>query len=209
MNPMELLQALLLTLTAGTSTLFVGRARRAHGEADQPALFSALLGFVLIAASGALGVAGSAGMAVQEAQQWLERASTLLGLPLIGLAMLTLARGWAWSRPNWGRVVIGLCVFFELARLLGWSTPYALGLILASALLAFHAGLLQWPARLPSAAGLGAAILLLAGMPMEGMALENPLSAYRPLLLALASPLAAWLLLQLPGSAREAPGSAA
>ncbi|MCQ4326912.1 hypothetical protein CXK94_13115 [Stutzerimonas stutzeri] len=206
---MDLLQTLLLALGAGAGALRVGRARRHYGEAEQPALFGALLGFVLLAASGAVGVAGFAGMAVQEAQQWLERASLLLGLPLIALAMLTLARGWAWSRPNWGRVVLGLCVCFELARQLGWSAPYALGLLLASALLVLYAGLLQWPARLPGVAGLGAAILLLAGTPMDGTPLENPLNAYRPLLLALASPLLAWLLLRLPNSAHGKLGRAA
>src|SRR3546814_8500638 len=53
-NPtMELLQSILLALTAGTSALLIGRARRCYGEADQPALFSALLGFILTAASAA------------------------------------------------------------------------------------------------------------------------------------------------------------
>ena len=196
---MELLQALLLTLAAGASAILVGRARRRYGEADQPALFSALLGFVLAAASGATRLGGGE---LAEAQQWLERASLLLGLPLIALAALTLARRWAWSRPNWGRVVLGLCVFFELARQLGWSEPYAFGLLLASALLVIYAAVLQWPARLPSMAGLLAGLLLLATARLpQATALGNPLSEAGPLLLAIASPLLASLLLHLPGSA--------
>ncbi|WCR42538.1 hypothetical protein OML25_11995 [Stutzerimonas stutzeri] len=197
---MELLQALLLTVAAATSAILVGRARRRYGEADQPALFSAMLAFILAAASGATGLAGG----LAEAQQWLERASLLLGLPLLALAALTLARRWAWSRPNWGRVVLGLCVFFELARQLGWSEPYALGLLLASALLVIYAAVLQWPDRLPSGAGVTAGVLLLLMLPLPGsIAIGNPFAGAQPLLLAIASPLLAFLLLRLPGSARE------
>lgn len=197
---MELLQSLLLTLAAAASAIQIGRARRRYGEADQPALFSAMLAFILAAASGATGLAGG----LAEAQQWLERATLLLGLPLLALAALTLARRWAWSRPNWGRVVLGLCVFFELARQLGWSEPYALGLLLASALLVIYAAVLQWPERLSSGAGVAAGVLLLLMLPMpSGSAIDNPLAGAEPLLLAIASPLLALLLLRLPGSTGE------
>lgn len=197
---MELLQSLLLTLAAAASAILIGRARRRYGEADQPALFSAMLAFILAAASGATGLAGG----LAEAQQWLERATLLLGLPLLALAALTLARRWAWSRPNWGRVVLGLCVFFELARQLGWSEPYALGLLLASALLVIYAAVLQWPERLSSGAGIAAGVLLLLMLPIpSGSAIDNPLAGAEPLLLAIASPLLALLLLRLPGSTGE------
>ena len=197
---MELLQSLLLTLAAAASAILIGRARRRYGEADQPALFSAMLAFILAAASGATGLAGG----LAEAQQWLERATLLLGLPLLALAALTLARRWAWSRPNWGRVVLGLCVFFELARQLGWSEPYALGRLLASALLVIYAAVLQWPERLSSGAGVAAGVLLLLMLPMpSGSTVGNPLAGAEPLLLAIASPLLALLLLRLPGSTGE------
>lgn len=197
---MELLQSLLLTLAAAASAIQIGRARRRYDEADQPALFSAMLAFILAAASGATGLAGG----LAEAQQWLERATLLLGLPLLALAALTLARRWVWSRPNWGRVVLGLCVFFELARQLGWSEPYALGLLLASALLVIYAAVLQWPDRLRSGAGVAAGVLLLLMLPIpSGSAIDNPLAGAEPLLLAIASPLLALLLLRLPGSTGE------
>ncbi|OPG84222.1 hypothetical protein B2J73_06640 [Stutzerimonas stutzeri] len=197
---MELLQSLLLTLAAAASAILIGRARRRYGEADQPALFSAMLAFILAAASGATGLAGG----LAEAQQWLERATLLLGLPLLALAALTLARRWVWSRPNWGRVVLGLCVFFELARQLGWSEPYTLGLLLASALLVIYAAVLQWPERLPSGAGVAAGVLLLLMLPIpSGSAIDNPLAGAELLLLAIASPLLALLLLRLPGSTGE------
>jgi len=197
---MELLQSLLLTLAAAASAIQIGRARRRYDEADQPALFSAMLAFILAAASGATGLAGG----LAEAQQWLERATLLLGLPLLALTALTLARRWVWSRSNWGRVVLGLCVFFELARQLGWSEPYALGLLLASALLVIYAAVLQWPERLPSGAGVAAGVLLLLMLPMpSGSTIGNPLAGVEPLLLAIASPLLALLLLRLPGSTGE------
>ncbi|MCQ4294105.1 hypothetical protein NAU58_00820 [Pseudomonas stutzeri] len=201
---MELLQAVLLFLAAGASAVLIGRARRRYGEAHQPALFSAMLGFILASASGACGAASLIGINLDEAHQWLERASLLLGLPLIAVAALTLARRWTWSRPNWGRVVLGLCVFFELARQLGWSEPYALGLMLISALLVIYAGALQWPASLPTAAGLAAGVLLLGSAPLPaGVLTDNPLSELRPLLLAIASPLIVALLVRLPGSIGE------
>ncbi|WP_278421494.1 hypothetical protein [Stutzerimonas kunmingensis] len=201
---MELLQSILLALTAGVSALLIGRARRRYGEADQPALFSALLGFILTAASAACAAASLFGMDLEEAHQWLERASLLLGLPLIAVAALTLARRWVWSRPNWGRVVLGLCVFFELARQLGWSEPYAFGLMLTSALLVVYAGALQWPASLPTLAGLAAGALLLGAAPLpNGVSIVHPLGDLRALLLAIASPLLAILLVRLPGSTRE------
>ncbi len=201
---MELLQSILLALTAGASALLIGRARRRYGEADQPALFSALLGFILTAASAACAAATLLGMDLEQARQWLERASLLLGLPLIAIAALTLARRWVWSRSNWGRVVLGLCVFFELARQLGWNEPYAFGVMLTSALLAIYAGALQWPARLPTLAGVAAGALLLGMAPLpNGVSITNPLGDLGPLLLAIASPLLTILLVHLPGSTRE------
>lgn len=204
MSPvLELLQALLLSTSAATSAVCIGRARRHYGDADQPALFCALLGFALAAGSGVCLLASQLDFDAGEAQRWLERATLLLGLPLIALAALTLGRSWAWSRPTWGRVLLGLCAFFELARQLGWSAPYALGLVLGSALLVTYAGFLQWPQRRPTMLAALAGALLLACTPLEfGGAGSSPLSDYRPLLLALASPLLVWLLLDLPGNAR-------
>lgn len=201
----DLLQAVLLTLTGLASAIWIGSARRGYGEPDQPALFSALLAFSLAAGTGACATARLAlGADTLEAERWLLQATLLLGLPLVGVVALTLSRRWIWSRPTWGRVVIGLCAFFELARQLGWSAPYALSLGLLSALLVAYAGLLQWPARLQAAAGLAGGVLLMALLPWGGLLLgSNPLQAYQQLWLALAIPIIAWLLLHLPGNMRE------
>jgi len=202
----ELLQATLLTLAALVSAVWIGKARRAYDEPEQPALFCALLAFSLAAGTGACAVARLAlGHDTLEAERWLLQATMLLGLPLVGLAALILSRKWRWSRPNWGRVVLGLCVFFELARQLGWSAPYQLALGLISALLVLYAGLLQWPARLQASAGVIGGALMLIALPWTGLSIgPNPLGAFQQLWLALACPVTAWLLLNLPGNPREA-----
>lgn len=202
----ELLQAALLAAAALASAVWIGMARRGYGEPDQPALFCALLAFSLAAGTGACAVARlSLGLDTLEAERWLRQATLLLGLPLVGVVALTLSRRWVWSRPTWGRVVIGLCAFFELARQLGWSAPYALTLGLLSSALVIYAGLLQWPARLQASAGAAGGALLLALQPWSGLPIgPNPLGAYANLCLALACPVIAWLLLNLPGNLREA-----
>ncbi|WP_417778987.1 hypothetical protein [Stutzerimonas xanthomarina] len=201
----DLLQAVFLMLTGLASAIWIGSARRGYGEPDQPALFSALLAFSLAAGTGACATARLAlGADTLGAERWLLQATLLLGLPLVGVVALTLSRRWIWSRPTWGRVVIGLCAFFELARQLGWSAPYALSLGLLSALLVAYAGMLQWPARLQAAAGLAGGVLLMAPLPWGGLLLSaNPLQTYQQLWLALAIPIIAWLLLHLPGNLRE------
>jgi hypothetical protein len=201
----ELLQASLLTLFALSSAVWIGMARRGYGEPDQPALFCALLAFSLAAGTGTCAMARLVfGLDTLEAERWLLQATLLLGLPLVGVTALTLSRKWIWSRPTWGRVVIGLCAFFELARQLDWSAPYAFSLGLLSALLVVYAGLLQWPARLQAAAGVAGGVLMLTLSSWSGLSLgNNPLGEYQQLCLALASPIIAWLLLNLPGNLRE------
>lgn len=201
----DLLQAALLMLFALASAIRIGLARRGYGEPQQPALFSALLAFGLAAGVGASAVARLAfDLDAFEAERWLLRATLLLGIPLIGLVALTFARQWNWSRPAWGRVVLGLCAFFELARQLGWSDPYALVLGLLSGVLVIYAGLLQWSARRQTAAGILGGLLLLTALPWTGLTIgSNPLADYQQLCLALACPLIAWLLVRLPLSADE------
>ena len=201
----ELLQAALLMLFASASAIRIGVARRGYAEPQQPALFCALLAFGLAAGVGASAVARlSFGRDTIEAERGLRRATLLLGSPLIGLVALTFARQWSWSRPAWGRVVLGLCAFFELARQLGWSDPYALALGLLSGVLVIYAGLLQWPASRQTAAGIAGGVLLLAALPWTGLSIgNNPLAGYQQLCLALACPTITWLLLKLPFTTSE------
>lgn len=191
----ESLQAALLMLTASAGVIWIGVARRDHDEPLQPALFCVQLAFALAAGAGACAVARLAfGLETLEAQRWLLQATLLLGFPLIGAVALTLGRRWIWSRPNWGRMVIGLCAFFELARQLGWSEPYALAIGLSSVLLVLYAGVLRWPARKPVLTGALGGLLMFASLPLEYRLLPD----YQLLYLGLACLPLAWLALNLP-----------
>lgn len=195
--------AALLALACAACVIVIGRARRRYGEADQPALFCALLGFLLPAAAAATGVMRyGVDPGWQAAHLWLSQASSFLGLPLLGVAALSLGRGWTWSRPNWGRVLLGLCAFFELFRQLLLLDDYRLLLNLATLLLIFYAGAVQWPRRAPGLAALGVVgLFLLAGLAAGSAGFIGPLHRIDPFhaLLTLAFPLLAWLLLALPG----------
>lgn len=192
----------MLALACLACAVVIGKARKRYGEADQPALFCALLGFLLAAAA-----AASAGdPSWQAGHLWLSQASSFLGLPLLGVAALTLGRGWAWSRPNWGRVVLGLCAFFELFRQMNLLEDYRLLLNLTTLLLIVYAGAIQWPRRTPAcAATVIVALFLLATLAVGSDGLIGPLRRIDLLhaVLTPAYPLLAWLLLSLPGHAAD------
>ncbi|MFZ3206002.1 MAG: hypothetical protein WA161_19320 [Pseudomonas sp.] len=197
----------MLALACLACAVAIGKARKRYGEADQPALFCALLGFLLAAAAASAGVMHYAGdPSWQSAHLWLSQASSFLGLPLLGVAALPLGRGWAWSRPNWGRVVLGLCAFFELFRQMNLLEDYRLLLNLATLLLIVYAGAIQWPRRTPAcAATVVAGLFLLATLAVGSDGLIGPLRRIDLLqaLLTPAYPLLAWLLLSLPGHAED------
>ncbi|MGP0172050.1 DUF6962 family protein [Pseudomonas sp. NCHU5208] len=197
----------LLALACAACAWLIGRVRRRHGEGDQPALFCALLGFLLPTAAASVGVIRyGLDPSWQAAHLWLSQASSFLGLPLLGAAALALGRGWVWSRPNWGRIVLGLCAFFELFRQFGHLEEYRLALHLATLALILYAGALQWPRRAPAiTAAAVVGLFLLAGLAVGSEGVIGPLRRVDlfHLLLAAAYPLLAWLLLSLPGSARK------
>lgn len=193
-----------LALACLACAIAIGKARKRYGEADQPALFCALLGFLLPAAAAAVGVMRFAlDPDAQAAHVWLSQASSFLGLPLLGAAALTLSRGWPCSRANWGRMLLGLCAFFELFRQLQQLENYRLLLNLATLLLILYAGAVQWPRRAPPAAAVAVTgLFLLAGLGVGSQGFIGPLRRIDLFhaLLTLAYPLLAWLLLSLPGS---------
>jgi len=197
----------LLALACAACAWLIGRARGRYGEGDQPALFCALLGFLLPAAAASVGVIRYGfDPSWQPAHLWLTQASSFLGLPLLGAAALALGRGWAWSRPNWGRILLGLCAFFELFRQLGYLEDYRLALNLATLVLILYAGAVQWPRRTPAIiAAMAAGLFLLAGLAVGSEGMIGPLRRVDlfHLLLAPAYPLLAWLLLSLPASAKR------
>jgi hypothetical protein len=200
----------LLAQACAACAWLIGRARGRYGEGDQPALFCALLGFLLPAAAASVGVIRYGfDPSWQPAHLWLTQASSFLGLPLLGAAALALGRGWAWSRPNWGRILLGLCAFFELFRQLGYLEDYRLALNLATLVLILYAGTVQWPRRAPAIiAAVAAGLFLLAGLAVGSEGMIGPLRRVDlfHLLLAPAYPLLAWLLLSLPASAKRQSG---
>lgn len=197
---------LLLALACLGCAVAVGRARRHYAEGDQPALFCALLGFAAPAAAAAVAAAQpGSDPDWQAATLWLEQATVYLALPLLGAVALALGRRWTWSRPNWGRVILGLCAFFELFRQLNQLDDYRLLLSLASLLLIAYAGALQWPQRLPVAlAGSVVGLFLAAAYAGGSDGLIGAMQRMNLLhgLLIPAYPLLAWLLLSLPGNRR-------
>lgn len=199
----------LLALVGLACTYWLGGARQRYQEGDQPALFCALLGVLLQTAAAACSLASALFTHPdwQAPQLWLSQASDFLGWPLLGAVALTLSRGWVVSRPNWGRLLLGLCVFFELARQLDMIEPYQLLLTLLSALLLLYAGAVQLPQRrLPLlAASVGVGLWLLAGPLLERAAGLAWPSELRQVLLSLAYPLLVWLLLSLPGQSLQNP----
>lgn len=195
-----------LALACLAATIAIGKARKSYGEGDQPALFCALLGLGLTAAA-----AASAAMRYgvdpgwQAAHLWLSQAASFLALPLLGAAALALSRGWTWSRPNWGRILLGLCAFFELFRQMNLLDDYRLVLNLATLALVLYAGAVQWPRRAPLAAASVVVALLAASLVVGSEGFIGPLRRIDLfyLLLTPTYPLLAWLLLALPGAARQ------
>ena len=199
----------LLALACAVCVVWIGRVRGRYGEGDQPALFCALLGFLLPAAAAGVGVVRYGfDPSWQAAHLWLTQASSFLGLPLLGAAALALGRGWAWSRPNWGRIVLGLCAFFELFRQMGYLEDYRLALNLAALVLILYAGAVQWPRRAPAiSAAIVVGLFLMAGLAVGTEGMIGPLRRIDlfHVLLIPAYLLLAWLLLSLPGNANKQP----
>jgi hypothetical protein len=196
-----------LALACLACAIAIGKARKHYEEADQPALFCALLGFLLPTAAAAVGVVRfGIDPSVLAAHQWLSQASSFLGLPLLGAAALALGRGWQWSRANWGRILLGLCAFFELFRQMNQLENYRLLLNLTTLLLIIYAGAVQWPRRTPLLAAITVVgLFLLAGLAVGTQGFIGPLRRV-DLFHALLTPayaLLAWLLLSLPGSAKR------
>ena len=198
----------LLALACLACLLALHKWRSATLTAQGPRLFCIRLGFALPLAAAVVG-ALRFGLApdLSELHGWLSRTSSLLGLPLLGLAALSLSRQWDWSGPTWGRLLLGLCAFFELFRQLGWMDEYRLALQLGSLLLIVYGGLMQWPQKLPLLLGAAVAgLFVFAGL---GIGTEGAMGPFLRIdlfhaLLAVAYPLLAWLLILLAGQERRA-----
>lgn len=185
----------------------VWRVRRQAPQAEQAAWFCGALGFALPAAAACLGVIRyGVNPSVQDAHQLLSQASALLGLPLVAAAALVLSCAWPLSRASWGRVLLGLCACFELARQAQLLEHYRLLLNIVSLALIVTAGWRQWPRRAPLLTSLACAgLFALAGVAVGTQGWLGPVRKVDifHVLLSLAYPLLAGLLLQLPVSSQR------
>ena len=175
--------------------------------AGQPVLRALLLGFGLTATAALCG-AVRYGMD----PSWIDRhrsftqLSAVLGLPLLGLAALSLSRGLVWSRSIWTLCLVGLVGLFIGARVLGVDPHYRLALGLVTLLLILYAGLSRWPQPRPGLLALGViGLFLVAGLAVGTEGFIGPLRRIDLFhaLLTPAYPLLAWLLLTLRMPARE------
>ncbi|MGH8435299.1 MAG: DUF6962 family protein [Pseudomonas sp.] len=196
----------ILALACLAGALWIYHVRAPFRETERATWFCALAGLALPAAAALCGVLHyGLDASWQGLHAKLSQASSLLGLPLLGITALVLARGWAWPRIIWCWVVIGLSLLFEAAQRLGLLDDYRLLLNLATLLLILCAGGLQLPQRpTPLLAAMAAVgLLLLAGLVVGTEGFIGPLRRVDLFhaLLSLAYPLLAWLLLAMPGGA--------
>ncbi|MDH4583480.1 hypothetical protein E8F20_16615 [Pseudomonas sp. BN415] len=192
----------ILALACLVSAFALARAGKTLADAERPAWFCALLGLLIPAAAALCGVVRfSLDPSWHEIHSLFSQAGTFLALPLVALAIFAFARGAIWSRAGWGRLVIGLCVFFELARRFELLSEYRLLLSLAAFALILLAGLGRLPEQpLPLLAALATiGLFLLAGLVVGTDGFIGPLHRVDLFhaLLTPAYPLLAWLLLHL------------
>lgn len=128
----------------------------------------------------------------------LSQASSLLALPALGMAALSLVRGWQWQRLGWCWVIISLSLLFEGAKRLGVLDSYTLALNLVTLLLFLYAGFIQGRNALSVAVG-GVALFIVAGLVVGTQGNLGPLLRVDVFhaLLSLAYGLLTWLLLAL------------
>lgn len=186
---MELLRDLLFAVSALSSAGWAIRLWLSVRLPERrPLLFCAQLALVMMAGLSLCGLGQSAlGWDTRQAWLWLDQALRLLGLPLLVLACVHLTADWQWAKPVWGQLILGLCVGFEVTRVLGWSLGYELGLGIVMVLM------LVWIAwRLPElqdqGVALAAAVLLAGLLPLD--------SYWQALLLTPLGPLLLWLLVR-------------
>ncbi|AYF88549.1 hypothetical protein SA496_01620 [Pseudomonas sp. JS3066] len=184
-----------------SSVIALSQLGKGFAETERPAWFCALLGLLIPAAAALCGVVRfSVDPSWREAHSLLSQAGTFLALPLVALAIFALSRSATWSRAFWGRLVIGLCVVFELARRAGLLAEYRLLLSFAAFALILLAGLGRLPQRAsPALAALAIVGLFLVAGLLVGT--EGFMGSLRRVdlfhaLLTPAYPLMTWLLLQ-------------
>lgn len=191
-----------LALACAVCALLALRQQSRRTAIEQPLWFCVFLAFALTACAATLGALRyGPQLPVQEAHSWLSQASSLLGLPLLGLAALVLGRGWCLEKSSWGRAILGLCAFFELARQAGVFEHYRLLLNLLTLALLLYAALQHWRDKALLFSAIGCVGLFgIAGLWIGSKGTFGPFYSVDVFhaLLTLAYPLWLWVLLRLP-----------
>ncbi|MGI9278751.1 MAG: hypothetical protein ACR2PX_03865 [Endozoicomonas sp.] len=124
---------------ASAFAVFLLCQQQAFAQVHRTATKGALLGFLLIALAA---VAGTLKFGFSEiwtgVYLFLNNAATYLSPPLIGTAIALLLSNKEWSKPVWGRMIIGLCLAYEITRWYGVETLYRDSLLAISLLLALY-----------------------------------------------------------------------
>jgi hypothetical protein len=191
----------LLALACLVCVLQLGKRYAGAPAEERPRWFCILLGFALPAAAAGVGAVRFGLLPeLSELHGWLSRASSFLGLPLLGLAALSFGRHWQWQGPTWGRLLLGLCAFFELFRQMDSLDEYRLFLQLSSLLLVVYGGLIRWPRRRPLVLAASATgLFVFAGLVVGTDGFFGPVRRIDLFhaLLTPAYPLLAWLMMDL------------
>lgn len=95
--------------------------------------------------------------------QMTENLALYVALPFLATLLLAAAKGWYWSMAAWGRWLLGLIAFFELARRADMGAAYTQGLFIAILLCMALGGLLL-AGKAASRYGLSASLLLLPAL---------------------------------------------
>ncbi len=191
----------LLALACLASVLGIWRSRR-WGEKPLRGTWLAVIAALLV--TGVTAAVGVLHFGVNESWQplhaRLSQASSLLALPALGVAALTLVRGWHWQRLGWCWVIISLSVLFEGAKRWGLLGSYTLLLNLVTLLMLLYAGVTQGGKALPAAV-VAVTLFIVAGLMVGTQGNFGPLLRVDLFhgLLSVAYPLLAWLLLHLHG----------
>ncbi|MRI32828.1 hypothetical protein EOPP23_07500 [Endozoicomonas sp. OPT23] len=110
---------------ASAFAVFLMSQQKSFAVVHRTASKGALLGFLLMAGAG---VTGTLNFGFSEAwfevYRFLNNAATFMAPPLIGTAMILVLTGNQWSKPAWGRLVIAICLAFEVCRWYGLGDLY-------------------------------------------------------------------------------------
>lgn len=118
MNSLAVSDAVLM-LASGFA-VFLMAQRGGFDKHHRVTASAAMVGFVLVAIAA---FTGSVGYGISEswlpAHEMLTRSAMYLTPLLLGFSLYGGITGHHWQRPFWGRLIIGICVLFEVSRWFG------------------------------------------------------------------------------------------